>query len=86
MIAALRTGGLPYMEAAKKIEVLAMIETREALEAVGNPTIAFLASGVEGIKGRATAKAAPAEAVRLLDADDHLPERRLAAARLADQP
>jgi 4-hydroxy-2-oxoheptanedioate aldolase len=34
MIAALRTGGLPYMEAAKKIEVLAMIETREALAAV----------------------------------------------------
>lgn len=34
IIAALRTGGLPYMEAAGKIEVLAMIETREALEAV----------------------------------------------------
>jgi 4-hydroxy-2-oxoheptanedioate aldolase len=34
MIAALRSGGVPHMDAAKKIEVLAMIETREALEAV----------------------------------------------------
>lgn len=40
----------------------------EELEIVGNPTLAFLASGWEGIKVRLTAKAADAaEATRLLD-------------------
>ena len=42
-----------------------------ALQAAGNPTIAFLASGMEGIKIRVTAKAATAaEAVRMLDAEE----------------
>jgi nicotinamide-nucleotide amidase len=43
----------------------------EALEARKNPTIAFLASGIEGIKVRVTAKApTEAEAVRLLDDEE----------------
>src|SRR5687767_1893352 len=43
----------------------------EALDAVGNPTIAFLASGMEGIKVRVTAKAATREeALALLEAED----------------
>lgn len=43
----------------------------EALEATGNPTLAFLASGIEGIKVRITAKAAnDDDAVRLLDAEE----------------
>jgi len=44
----------------------------EALDAAGgNPTIAFLASGIEGIKVRVTAKAAThAEALALLEAED----------------
>jgi nicotinamide-nucleotide amidase len=44
----------------------------EALEPLGNPTIAFLASGIEGIKVRVTAKA-PDEATAhaLLDAEEH---------------
>jgi nicotinamide-nucleotide amidase len=42
-----------------------------ALEGRSNPTIAFLASGIEGIKIRITAKAATeAEAVRLLDDEE----------------
>lgn len=42
-----------------------------ALEAAGNPTIAFLASGMEGIKVRVTAKAPTREeAVALLEAED----------------
>ena len=43
----------------------------EALDGAGNPTIAFLASGMEGIKIRITAKAATAEeATSLLDAEE----------------
>jgi nicotinamide-nucleotide amidase len=43
----------------------------EALDAVGNPTIAFLASGMEGIKVRLTAKAPTAEeASSLLAAEE----------------
>lgn len=43
----------------------------DALDAVGNPTIAFLASGIEGLKVRLTARAATAvEADALLDAEE----------------
>ncbi|MCU1376601.1 MAG: competence/damage-inducible protein CinA-like protein [Actinomycetia bacterium] len=43
----------------------------DALDAVGNPTIAFLASGIEGIKVRLTAKApTEAEALALIEAED----------------
>jgi nicotinamide-nucleotide amidase len=43
----------------------------DALEGAGNPTIAFLASGVEGLKVRITAKAADAPAAAaLLDAEE----------------
>ncbi|MBW3575190.1 MAG: competence/damage-inducible protein A [Actinobacteria bacterium] len=43
----------------------------EALDASGNPTLAFLASGIEGVKVRITAKAATAdEAASLLDAEE----------------
>ena len=42
----------------------------DALEASGNPTIAFLASGIEGIKVRITAKAADEAAVAALLADE----------------
>jgi nicotinamide-nucleotide amidase len=43
----------------------------EALDAAGNPTLAFLASGIEGIKIRITAKAAtPDEALALIEAED----------------
>ncbi|MCU1483496.1 MAG: competence/damage-inducible protein CinA-like protein [Actinomycetia bacterium] len=43
----------------------------EALDATGNPTIAFLASGIEGIKVRLTAKApTEAEAFALIEAED----------------
>ena len=43
----------------------------EALDAAGNPTIAFLASGIEGIKVRVTAKGRDAAAARaLLDAEE----------------
>ena len=43
----------------------------DALDAVGNPTIAFLASGIEGIKVRLTAKAATeAEALALIEDED----------------
>ena len=42
-----------------------------ALEAAGNPTLAFLASGIEGIKVRITAKAATeADATRVLDGEE----------------
>jgi nicotinamide-nucleotide amidase len=61
----LRTWGLSESRLA---EVLA--PRLDALEGTGNPTIAFLASGVEGIKVRVTVKAAPAEAARLLDAEE----------------
>lgn len=43
----------------------------EALDGAGNPTIAFLASGIEGIKIRLTAKAATEEeATKLIEAED----------------
>jgi nicotinamide-nucleotide amidase len=43
----------------------------EALDTTGNPTIAFLASGIEGIKVRVTAKAADEASARLLlDAEE----------------
>lgn len=43
----------------------------EALDGAGNPTIAFLASGIEGIKVRLTARAATApDAAGLLDAEE----------------
>jgi nicotinamide-nucleotide amidase len=43
----------------------------DALDPTGNPTIAFLASGIEGIKVRITAKAADtASALRLLDDEE----------------
>ncbi|HVM52266.1 MAG TPA: competence/damage-inducible protein A [Acidimicrobiales bacterium] len=43
----------------------------QALEAAGNPTLAFLASGIEGIKIRITAKAATEdEAQALIEAED----------------
>jgi nicotinamide-nucleotide amidase len=43
----------------------------EALDAVGNPTIAFLASGIEGIKVRITARGdTEAEALALLTAEE----------------
>jgi nicotinamide-nucleotide amidase len=43
----------------------------EALEASGNPTLAFLASGIEGIKIRITAKAPTRdEALALIEAED----------------
>ena len=43
----------------------------EALDASGNPTLAFLASGIEGIKIRITAKAEDAEqAWKLVDAEE----------------
>jgi nicotinamide-nucleotide amidase len=43
----------------------------EALEGTGNPTLAFLASGIEGIKIRITAKAPTRdEAIALIEAED----------------
>jgi nicotinamide-nucleotide amidase len=43
----------------------------DALDTTGNPTIAFLASGIEGIKVRLTAKApTEAEAMALIEAED----------------
>jgi nicotinamide-nucleotide amidase len=43
----------------------------DSLEAAGNPTIAFLASGIEGIKVRITAKApTEAAAAQLIDAEE----------------
>ena len=43
----------------------------EALEATGNPTLAFLASGIEGIKIRITAKAPTRdEAIAMIEAED----------------
>ena len=42
----------------------------EALEAAGNPTLAFLASGIEGIKVRITAKAADEAGVAALLAEE----------------
>lgn len=46
----------------------------DALEAAGNPTLAFLASGIEGIKVRITAKAGDADGASALLAEE---ERRV---------
>lgn len=49
----------------------ALADRIQELDAVGNPTLAFLASGVEGLKVRVTAKAPDeAAAVAVLDAED----------------
>ena len=62
----LRTWGLAESTLAEKIA-----PRLEALEATGNPTLAFLASGIEGIKVRITAKAPThAEALALIEAED----------------
>lgn len=62
----LRTWGLAESTLAERVAPRV-----EALDAAGNPTLAFLASGVEGIKVRITAKAAsPAEALALVDAEE----------------
>ena len=51
----------------------------EALEAAGNPTIAFLASGIEGIKVRITAKGTGADAAAAAEALLAREERELRA-------
>jgi nicotinamide-nucleotide amidase len=62
----LRTWGLAESTLAERVA-----PRLEALDAVGNPTIAFLASGIEGIKVRLTAKApTEAEAFALIEAED----------------
>jgi nicotinamide-nucleotide amidase len=61
----LRTWGLAESTVAE-----ALGPRLEALEGGGKPTIAFLASGVEGIKVRITVKACPADAPALLDAEE----------------
>ncbi len=62
----LRTWGLPESTLAERLA-----GRIEALDQEGNPTIAFLASGIEGIKVRLTAKAGDtAAAGALLDAEE----------------
>jgi nicotinamide-nucleotide amidase len=62
----LRTWGLAESALAALVAL-----RHEALEGTGNPTIAFLASGIEGIKVRITAKAGDEAAARaLLDAEE----------------
>jgi nicotinamide-nucleotide amidase len=62
----LRTWGLAESTLAERVAARV-----EALQPLGNPTIAFLASGVEGIKIRITAKApSEEEARRMLDAEE----------------
>jgi nicotinamide-nucleotide amidase len=70
----LRTWGLAESTVAERVA-----GRLEALEPAGNPTIAFLASGIEGIKVRITAKAAASDAPdgdaaavaeRMLDAEE----------------
>jgi len=64
----LRTWGLSESGLAERVAPRV-----DALEATGNPTIAFLASGIEGIKLRVTAKAADAAAATaLLDQEEAL--------------
>jgi nicotinamide-nucleotide amidase len=63
----LRTWGLSESELAEKLS-----SRIEDLDRKGNPTIAFLASGIEGLKVRITAKADDeASAEALLDAEEH---------------
>ena len=65
----LRTWGLPESELAERLA--ARLEQLD--DATTGPTIAFLASGIEGIKVRATVKASsPAEAVAALDAEEQV--------------
>jgi nicotinamide-nucleotide amidase len=62
----LRTWGLAESTLAERIAPRV-----DALEAVGNPTIAFLASGAEGLKVRITAKGPdPATTAAVLDAEE----------------
>ena len=62
----LRTWGEAESALAERVAV-----RLEALDAAGNPTLAFLASGIEGIKIRITAKASTREdALALIDAED----------------
>jgi nicotinamide-nucleotide amidase len=62
----LRTWGLAESTLAERVA-----PRLEALDAAGNPTIAFLASGIEGIKVRLTAKApTEEEAFALIEAED----------------
>ncbi|HUQ62639.1 MAG TPA: competence/damage-inducible protein A [Acidimicrobiales bacterium] len=62
----LRTWGLAESTLAERVATRV-----EALEPLGNPTIAFLAAGVEGIRIRITAKApSDDEARRMLDAEE----------------
>lgn len=62
----LRTWGLGEAAVAE-----AVAGRLDALDEAGNPTIAFLASGIEGIKVRVTAKAADLDAANaLLDAEE----------------
>jgi nicotinamide-nucleotide amidase len=59
-------------------------ERFEALSDDGRVTIAFLASGIEGIKVRITARGDDAEHARLLLEDEELLVRRLISERLGD--
>ena len=62
----LRTWGLAESTLAEQVA-----PRLETLEASGNPTLAFLASGIEGIKVRITAKApTEEEALALIEAED----------------
>ena len=62
----LRTWGIAESSLAELVA-----ERHTALETTGNPTIAFLASGIEGIKIRLTAKAPTEdEAIALIEAED----------------
>jgi len=64
----LRTWGLSESALAEQLA-----DRITALDEIGNPTLAFLASGVEGLKVRITAKSAnEAEAQRVLDAEEQL--------------
>jgi len=55
-----------------------LAERIDELDGPGNPTLAFLASGIEGIKVRVTAKAATAaEVVSVLDAEERVLRRLL---------
>jgi nicotinamide-nucleotide amidase len=70
----LRTWGLAESALAE-----AIAPRLAALDAAGNPTIAFLASGIEGIKVRITAKASDETTARaLLDAEEAHVRARLA--------
>ncbi len=65
----LRTWGLPESELAERLAP----RLEQLDDATTGPTIAFLASGIEGIKVRATVKASsPAEAVAALDAEEQV--------------